>query len=34
MSSWYDLFADLDPLQNPDEIGKQENTLPEEERNC
>jgi hypothetical protein len=30
MSSWYDLFADLDPLQNPDAIGDK----IEEERNC
>ena len=22
MSSWYNLFADLDPLQDPDSVGK------------
>lgn len=32
MSSWYDLFADLDPLQNPDAIGNKKDV--EEERNC
>ena len=31
MSAWYSLFADLDPLANPDAVGhKQE----DEERNC
>lgn len=24
MSSWYNLFADLDPLANPDLIGKKQ----------
>jgi hypothetical protein len=31
MSAWYDLFADLDPLANPDAI---ESKTLEEERNC
>ncbi|KAJ1529365.1 hypothetical protein ONE63_006152 [Megalurothrips usitatus] len=31
MSAWYDLFADLDPLANPDAI---ESKIQEEERNC
>lgn len=30
--NWFDLFAELDPLKNPDAIGKSENL--EEERNC
>lgn len=32
LSAWYDLFAELDPLKNPDAIGQQEGI--EEERNC
>lgn len=32
MSAWYDLFAELDPLKNPDAIGQQDGL--EEERNC
>lgn len=31
MSAWYDLFADLDPLANPDAI---DSKMLEEERNC
>lgn len=31
MSAWYDLFADLDPLANPDAIDSKN---LEEERNC
>lgn len=31
MSAWYDLFADLDPLANPDAIDSKNQ---EEERNC
>lgn len=31
MSAWYDLFADLDPLANPDALDSK--TL-EEERSC
>lgn len=32
MSAWYDLFAELDPLKNPDAIGN--TTGLEDERNC
>ena len=32
LSAWYDLFAELDPLKNPDAIGQKEGL--EEERNC
>jgi len=32
ISAWYDLFSDLDPLKNPDAIGKTSGL--EEERNC
>lgn len=32
LSAWYDLFAELDPIKNPDAIGQQEGV--EEERNC
>jgi hypothetical protein len=32
MTSWFNLFADLDPIQNPDSIGTQKEI--EEERNC
>jgi hypothetical protein len=32
MSNWYNLFADIDPLQNPDAIGNKKEV--EEERNC
>lgn len=32
LSAWYDLFAELDPLKNPDAIGQQEGI--EEARNC
>ncbi len=31
MSQWFSLFADLDPLSNPDAIGK---TTKEEDKNC
>lgn len=31
MSSWYNLFADLDPLSNPDSVT---NTQKEDDRNC
>ena len=31
MSQWFSLFADLDPLANPDAIGK---TTKEEDKNC
>ena len=31
MSQWFNLFADLDPLSNPDAIGK---TTREEDKNC
>ncbi|KAF0293618.1 Islet cell autoantigen 1 [Amphibalanus amphitrite] len=31
MSAWYSLFADLDPLANPDAVGKKKG---EEDRNC
>ncbi len=31
MSKWFNLFADLDPLSNPDAIGK---TTKEEDKNC
>ena len=31
MSQWFNLFADLDPLSNPDAIGK---TTKEEDKNC
>ena len=31
MSQWFNLFADLDPLANPDAIGK---TTKEEDKNC
>lgn len=35
ISTWFDLFADLDPLQNPDAIGSNKNDVEEEEqRNC
>ncbi|XP_072180820.1 islet cell autoantigen 1-like [Diadema setosum] len=33
MSAWFNLFADLDPLANPDEIGKEEGSEVES-RNC
>ena len=33
MTAWFNLFADLDPLQNPDEVGKEEG-VQVEERNC
>ncbi|CAG2102472.1 unnamed protein product [Medioppia subpectinata] len=32
LSSWFNLFADLDPLANPDAIGKKADQI--EERNC
>ena len=32
MSAWYDLFAELDPLKNPDAIGNSNGV--EDERNC
>lgn len=32
LSNWYDLFAELDPIKNPDAIGQQEGF--DEERNC
>ena len=32
MSSWYNLFAELDPLKNPDAIGQKDGI--EDERNC
>ena len=31
ISQWFNLFADLDPLSNPDAIGK---STKEEDRNC
>ncbi len=31
MSQWFSLFADLDPLSNPDAIAK---TTKEEDKNC
>ncbi|KAL3183129.1 hypothetical protein MRX96_006900 [Rhipicephalus microplus] len=31
MSAWFNLFADLDPLANPDAIGKKST---EQDRNC
>lgn len=35
ISTWFDLFADLDPLQNPDAISSNKNDVEEEEqRNC
>ncbi|XP_071791493.1 islet cell autoantigen 1-like isoform X2 [Asterias amurensis] len=34
MSAWFNLFADLDPLANPDEVGKKEGEQSEELRNC
>ncbi|XP_038048765.1 islet cell autoantigen 1-like isoform X2 [Patiria miniata] len=34
MSAWFNLFADLDPLANPDEVGKKEGEQPEDLRNC
>ncbi|PIK56009.1 putative islet cell autoantigen 1 isoform X3 [Apostichopus japonicus] len=33
MTAWFNLFADLDPLQNPDAVGKEEG-VEVEERNC
>ncbi|XP_066264489.1 islet cell autoantigen 1-like isoform X5 [Branchiostoma lanceolatum] len=33
MSAWFNLFADLDPLANPDAIGRKEGEN-QEERNC
>ncbi|XP_013785095.1 islet cell autoantigen 1-like isoform X1 [Limulus polyphemus] len=32
MSAWFNLFADLDPLANPDAVGKKDGEV--EERNC
>ncbi len=32
MSSWFNLFADLDPLANPDAVGKKSNEV--DDRNC
>lgn len=32
MSAWYDLFAELDPLKDPDAIGQQNSN--EEDRKC
>ena len=32
MSAWFNLFSDLDPLANPDAIGKE--TGAEQERSC
>ena len=35
MSAWFNLFADLDPLANPDAIGREEGAGQEnEQRNC
>ncbi|XP_022112007.1 islet cell autoantigen 1-like protein isoform X2 [Acanthaster planci] len=34
MSAWFNLFADLDPLANPDEVGRKEGEQPEELRTC
>ena len=35
MSAWFNLFADLDPLANPDAIGQEEGAGQEnEQRNC
>ncbi|XP_072034009.1 islet cell autoantigen 1-like isoform X2 [Amphiura filiformis] len=35
MSAWFNLFADLDPLANPDAVGKEEAAGQEnEQRNC
>lgn len=31
MASWYNLFADLDPLGNPDALG---NKKEDDDRNC
>lgn len=31
MSAWFNLFADLDPLSNPDDIGAAENTIKEKQ---
>jgi hypothetical protein len=31
LAAWFNVFADLDPLANPDAVGKQE---LEEQRNC
>ena len=33
MSAWFNLFADLDPLANPDDIGREEGKEVED-RNC
>jgi len=33
LSAWYDLFAELDPLKNPDNIG-QKDGIANEQRNC
>lgn len=33
LSAWYDLFAELDPLKNPDDIG-QKDGIANEQRNC
>jgi hypothetical protein len=32
MSSWYNLFADLDPLGNPDALSS--NKKEDDDRNC
>ena len=32
MSSWYNLFADLDPLGNPDALSN--NKKEDDDRNC
>uniref|UniRef100_T1J9I6 Protein kinase domain-containing protein n=1 Tax=Strigamia maritima TaxID=126957 RepID=T1J9I6_STRMM len=34
MSAWFNLFADLDPLSNPDAIGKSTNDSAEDDRKC
>lgn len=34
MSMWFNLFADLDPLSNPDAIGKTAEDVTEQDRNC
>jgi hypothetical protein len=33
MKNWLDMFAELDPLKNPDAIGKNDKA-EDDERNC
>ena len=32
--SWYDIFADLDPIANPDAVGKKDSSEETENRYC